>query len=96
MSGTYVLLCFNSLSMSSLVAISVFQYGINSLTQAVDAFRNGQDANSAFSMMKSAENFMKVIGAPKSKDEREYGEEDSLIDYQERTKSSNGMRISLQ
>ncbi|KAJ2936212.1 hypothetical protein H1R20_g880, partial [Candolleomyces eurysporus] len=91
----YVLICFNSLSTSSLVAISVFQYGINSLTQAVDAFRNGQDANSVLSVMKSAEKFMRVVGTLKSNDTREHGEKESLVDYRERAKASNGMRISL-
>jgi hypothetical protein len=82
--------------MSSLVAISVFQYGINSLTQAVAAFRNGQDANSILIVMKSAEKFMKVVETVKSNDTTEFGERESLIDYRETVKSSNGMRISLQ
>ncbi|KAJ2912466.1 hypothetical protein MD484_g7949, partial [Candolleomyces efflorescens] len=91
----YVLLCFNSLSTSSLVAISVFQYGINSLTQAVYAFRNGQDANSILTMMKSAENFMKVVATFKVFDPRKCSEGASLIDYRETRTSSGGMRISL-
>ena len=82
--------------MSSLVAISIFQYGINSLTQAVYAFRNGQDASSSLIVMKSAEKFMKVVEKVQSNDTTEFGARESLIDYRETVKSSQGMRISLQ
>jgi tRNA G10 N-methylase Trm11 len=82
--------------MSSLVTISVFQYGINSLTQAVGAFKNGRGANSILIVMKSAEKFMKVVETVKSNNTREFGERESLVDYRETVKSSNGMRISLQ
>ena len=50
-----------SLTVHSLVAIAVFQYGINSLTKAIDAFRNGQYSDSFRETIGNAERFMRSI-----------------------------------
>jgi hypothetical protein len=50
-----------SLTVNSLVAIAVFQYGINSLTKAVDAFRNGQYSDSFRETIGNAERFVRSI-----------------------------------
>ncbi|KAJ3512181.1 hypothetical protein NMY22_g15410 [Coprinellus aureogranulatus] len=67
--GLYMFFNIRSLTTASLVSVAVFQYGINSLTKAVDALRNGQYSDSITGTMRNARRFMKSIGGDAARSE---------------------------
>jgi len=75
----------------------VFQYGINSLTKAIDAFRNGQENDSVLDTMIKARDFMRLVdgdGIPTDVGAREDSREDYVM-HSRSEGGDHGMQILL-